>query len=250
MKAFEEMVQDIVQEKLNEEMIGKIIEEKLQSAISDACDSLFKWSGEGKKLIENKLKDIMLPALEQSEFSEYTKKLEVALSEIIRNTALTDNKNILEAFSELMTEPECKAIELSKIFEAYMKHVAENVNTSGLEACCDDGEPYYEHVSVELEFEEDEKTWFKSSFSHATVHLRCEHDEELTFDLTLSKWDGNGKWKPLFGRGMLDFNSLAHMSDFEILILKLNRADVEIIIDTKYEEDEVEPDEKPEWSLN
>lgn len=49
---------------------------------------------------------------------------------------------------------------------------------------------------------------------------------------------------------MVDFNALAHISDFELLILKLNRANVEIIVDTEFECDEVTPEETPDWSLN
>lgn len=251
MKSFEEMVQDIVQEKLNSEVIEKVIEEKLQSAVSSACDNIFRWNGDGKKMIEDKLKEVFIPALERSDFTKYTKKLDIALSEIIRNTTLADNRNILENFKELMTEPECKSIKLSKIFEEYKKYVAANVDTYGLEAQCDDGEPYYECVGVSLEFEKDKDRWFKSLFEHGTVHLSCEHDEddELSFDLRLEKW-GTKNWKPLFGRSVLDFNSLARISDFEILILQLNRANVEIILDVEKDEDEVEPDKEPEWSLN
>ena len=251
MKSFEEMVHDIVQEKLNSEVIEKVIEEKLQSAVSSACDDIFRWSGVGKKMIEDKLKEVFIPALENSDFSEYTKKLDIVLSEIIRNTTFADNRNILEHFKELMTEPECKSIKLSKIFEEYKKYVAAEVDTYGLEATCDDGEPSYEYVGVNLEFERDTNRWFNSSFEYGTVHLSCEHDEEeeLTFDLKLSKW-GTKDWKPLFGRSVLDFNSLARMTDFEMLILQLNRADVEIIIDVENITDEVEPDEKPEWSLS
>ncbi len=251
MKSFEEMVQDIVQEKLNSEVIEKVIEEKLQSAVSSACDDIFRWSGDGKKMIEEKLKEVFIPALERSNFSEYTKKLDIALSEIIRNTTLVDNKNILENFKELMTEPERKSIKLSELFEEYKKYVAAEVNTSGLDPECEDGEPSYGYVEVNLEFEMDKDRWFKSSFDYGTVHLSCEHDdnEELTFDLRLSKWGTQG-WKLFLGRSVLDFNSLAHMSDFEMLILQLNRADVEVIVDKENITDEVEPNEKPEWSLN
>ena len=63
MKSFEEMVQDIVQEKLNSEVIEKVIEEKLQSAVSSACDNIFRWNGDGKKMIEDKLKEVFIPAL-------------------------------------------------------------------------------------------------------------------------------------------------------------------------------------------
>lgn len=251
MKSFEEMVQDIVQEKLNSEVIERVIEEKLQSTVSSACDDIFRWSGDGKKMIEEKLKEVFIPALERSDFSEYTKKLDIVLSEIIRNTTLADNRNVLENFKELMTEPECKSINLSKIFEEYKKYVAAEVDTGGLEAQCDDGDPYYEYVEVSLEFERDTNRWFKSSFEYGTVHLSCEHDdkEELAFDLKLSKWGKQG-WKPLFGRSVLDFNSLALMSDFEMLILQLNRANIEVIVDVENLTDEVEPDEKPEWSLS
>lgn len=53
------------------------------------------------------------------------------------------------------------------------------------------------------------------------------------------------------GDYVIDINSLKNVSDFEIFLSVLKRGFVEIILDTESEEnDDIEPEEKPEWSLN
>lgn len=92
----------------------------------------------------------MVPVIEKHNFNQYMVKLDSILTEIVNSTNLADNKRILDNFQSLLKEPEYKEIELSKIFEQYCEHVAKNVDTSNLEACCEDGEPYYEHVTASI----------------------------------------------------------------------------------------------------
>lgn len=248
---FEKKIMSVLEEKLNDGTVDKIIEEKLKKGISEALDNVFGYRGEAKEVIESKIKEVMVPVIEKHNFNQYMVKLDSILTEIVNSTNLADNKRILDNFQSLLKEPEYKEIELSKIFEQYCKHVAKNVDTSNLEACCEDGEPYYEHVTASMEVEHEDKGWFESSFDNCTVKFTCEEDEDLNCQIKLYKKSKENTWSILRGDYAIDINSLRNVSDFEIFLSVLKRGFVEIILNTESEEnDDIEPEENPEWSLN
>lgn len=250
MDNFEQKIIDAVTEKLNDGTIEKIIEEKIEKAVSDALDDVFRYSGKGRELIRSKLDGVMVNAIEKHDFNQYLVKLDSVLTEIINNTNLENNKKILENFKGLMKEPEMKEIKLSEIFDRYCKHVAANVNTSNLEARLDDGDPYYSPVTVNMEVEYEDKGWFVSRFDNCAVKFTCREDESLNFQIKLYKYVDETKWNFYGGKDNIDINSLRYISDFEVFLMTLNRAIVDIVIDTDVEyDDEVAPDGTPEWSL-
>lgn len=248
----EQNIAEMLQKKLEDGTIEKIVEEKLTKAIDEAVGDIFRW-GDGGKAIKEKLKEVMIPVIERHNFNDYTIKLDSVLTSIINKTSLVDNKHILESFKELMIEPEKKVVKLSTIFEEYQKYVALNVDTDGLEANCEDGEPYYDHVDVSVDVEKEEDRYFFSSFDYAKIVFKCEHDEkrELEYTLRVYKDIDRNEWS-IMSAGIdeaVDINSLRNLTDFEILILRLRRSFIKIEMDIEYEMAEVEPDEKPEWSL-
>lgn len=251
MNEFERKVAEVVSNKLNDGMVEKLIEQKLEESVKKALDGIFGYSGEGKKLLESKLNEVMVPVIERHDFNQYLVKLDEVLTSIINQTSLADNKKILDNFKELMTEPDKEEIKLSEIFERYCKHVADNVNTNDLEACCEDGEPYYEHVTANMEVEHEDKSWFKSNFDDCYVKFTCEEDEELNCRIKLYKETKEDKWSILKGVDGIEINSLRNLSDFEVFLSVIQRSYMNIILDTEYErDDDIEPEKMPEWSLN
>lgn len=248
----EENISGIIAKKLEDGTIEKVVEEKLTAAIDSAIGDIFRW-GDGEKAIKEKLKEVMIPVIERHSFNDYALKLDTVLTNIINQTSLVDNKHILENFQDLMTEPQSKTVKLSEIFEKYQEHVSKNVNTDDLEANCEDGEPYYDWVTVSMDTDEEEERYFRSSFDNATVIFSCEHDpdEELEYTLKIYKSKDNDLWNISGGRykQIIDVNSLRDMSDFEIFLIRLVRGFVKIEMDKKYGNEEVEPDTKPEWDL-
>lgn len=251
MNEFEMKVAEVVSNKLNDGTVEKLIEQELEKSIVKSLDDIFGYNGAGKKLLKEKLSEVMVPAIEKHNFNQYLVKLDEVLTDIIDQTSLADNQKILENFKELMKEPNTEEIKLSEIFKKYCKHVAKNVDTSELEANCDDGEPYYEHVVANMEVEHVDKGWFKSMYDDCFVKFTCEEDEELNCQIKLYKKSNEGKWRILNGIEAIEINSLRNLSDFEVFLSVLQRSFTKIIIDTEAEcDDDVEPDEKPEWSLS
>lgn len=249
----EEKMSEVISKKLEDGIIEKIVEEKLTNAIDSAVSDIFRW-GDGEKAIKEKLKEVMIPVIEGHNFNNYIVKLDTVLTNIINQTSLVDNKHIMENFRNLMIEPSYKEIKLSTIFDEYKKYVAQNVDTDGLEANCEDGDPYYDYVEVSVDVERDKNRYFKSTYDDAKIVFACDHDdkEELTFTLQVYKNTEAKQWSILrIGiDNTVDINSLKNLSDFEILLIKLSRSFIKIDMDTECDSDEIEPDAKPEWDLN
>lgn len=251
MDRFEQRIAEAVNEKLNDGTVEKLIEQYIEKAVSQSLDGIFGYSGSGRKMIQSKLDEVMVPVIENHDFNKYIVKLDSVLTEIINNTNLKDNKDILENFKGLMKEPNKEEINLSEIFEEYKKYVAANVDTSELEAHCEDGEPYYDHVTATMEVEYEDKGWFASSFDDCTVKFTCDEDDTLNAQIKLYKRTDESRWSFRFGQDMIDINSLRYTNEFSVFIATLNREFVKIVMDTEMEgDDDIEPDDKPEWSLD
>ena len=66
---------------------------------------------------------------------------------------------------------------------------------------------------------------------------------KLYKEITKEKW----RFK---GIDAVDINSLRYLSDFDVFLITLHRGFVEIIMDTEFAmNDDIEPEEKPEWNL-
>lgn len=241
----EQNIAEMLQKKLSDGSIEQIIEEKLTKCIGECMENMFRWSGPAKELIEQKLKDTMVPAIEKHDFSEYTLKLDAVLTDIVNNTTLQDNKKILENFKELMIEDKAE-INLSDIFDKWSEYVAENVDTSGLDITYDDGVSY-EDVHIEMEVEEVENC-SKYGPDKKVVRFTCEHDEDMNLQFELYKYDFM-KGYEISGYAVANINSLRSMKDIQIFIMRLARNSTKINVDEDWIESDVTPEKEPEPSF-
>lgn len=252
MNEFEQKVAEVVSRKLNDGTVEKLIEAKIEEAVKKSLDDLFSYSGEGKSLLDKKVKEVVVPVIENHNFNDYLLKLDTILTEIINHTQLSDNKTILKNFKALMTDADSiKVVSLSEIFDKYRDHVASHVNTSNLEKYCDDAEPYYEHVSASVEVEKNDDYYSRTSrFDRCYLIFKCEEDESLNFEFELFKSKSEDTWTIMRRAAKIDLLSLRYLSEFEIFLSLLERSYSHIRIDTEYDcDDDIEPEEKPEWSL-
>lgn len=239
-----------VQESLTSEDVEAIVREKFMKALGDAINDAFRW-GEAKMALENKVKEVMVPYIENYDFSEFLPKLDSVLTELVNSDMLMANKKILDNFKELMTEPEQKEIKLTELFEAWIKQCEKDIDTDDLEICYDDGVSYYP-VDCTMRFEEqDSYSW--SCYKRAVIVFENEHDEKLNIEIPVSKWVGNTRKEEPYTLSVASdvmISSLRRLSDFEVLLLRLQRAGTAIIIDKDYDDGEIQPEKEPEpsWS--
>lgn len=242
---FDEDIKRIANEMLEDGTIEEIIKAKVKESFEKAVADSFRW-GELSNAIDKRIKSVLVPYIENVNLDDYIVKLDTILAEIVNNTALQDNKKILENFKELMIENP-KEIALTDIFKAYKKFVAANMEIYSREVSFDSGEPEYEPIEVEYQFasEIEERHW--SIYKYATVDFivnESDQENELNKTIRLRQFEEYG-WK-IETEPCVNIDSLRNMSDFEVLLHRLSRAGTKIIIDREYDDDVVYSDEKPE----
>ncbi|AWM17834.1 hypothetical protein DKG76_14295 [Bacillus inaquosorum] len=245
----EKNIKDVITKQMEEGMVEKLVAEQLEKGISKALENLFSSYGDVTGIIKSKLKSVIVPYLENYDYSKYITKLDHVLVEVLQNTTL-ENRNLLNNFKDLMSEEaaEEKTIKLSDLFAKWMNYVAKNVETDGLEVEFHDG-PEYEAVEVSVNVERNEdRSW--SSFEYAAILFECDHDEEMNFEIPISlyKYRANKEWDLKYN-SVHDLKSLRHLNEFEILLMRLSQNGVGIILDIEWENDEVTPEEEPEPSF-
>lgn len=238
----------IAQEALSDEEVSEIVKDKFKKTFADAVESAFKW-GDAKKLIEKKITEVMVPYIENYDFSEYLPKLDSVLTELINTDACLANKHILENFKNLMLEPDEKSINLTNLFKAWIEQCQKDIETDELEINYDDGVSYCP-VECEMRFEtEDNLSW--SCYERAKIIFENEHDEELNIEIPVLKWknDKNKPWTLAISNDIM-ISSIRRLNDFQILLLRLERANTEIIIDKEYATSDIYPEKEPEASFS
>lgn len=237
----------IAQESLSSDEVSEIVKEKFKNALASAVEDAFRW-GDAKKAIENKVKEVMVPYIENYDFSEYLPKLDSVLTEIVNSDFCMGNKKILENFEKLMLAPEQKEIKLTDLFKAWIKQCEKDIDTEDLDINYDDGVSY-QCVDCEMRFElEDKPEW--SHFQRAVITFENEHDEKLNVEIPVSKWiESDGAYTLSVYKDLM-ISSLANLSEFDVLLLRLSRARVEIIIDKEYDDDCIRPEKEPEVSFS
>ncbi len=242
----ENNIKDVINKKMEDGTIERLIGEQLEKGINKSLENLLGTYGDVTKIIEGKIKEVMVSQLSKFDYSNYVVKLDCVLTEILEKTTL-DHKKILENFKELMLDDDIpKQVKVSDIFEKYKKNIAKNINTSDLKIDYDDCEPSYQFVTATMEIEHEEKrSWSTSSFKNAKIILECEEDEDLNLEINISKFM-EYPWK-LSEKTDTSIDGLRYLDEFKIYILKLYQKGTILEIDEEYlSDDEVEPEGRPE----
>lgn len=255
MGTIENIIIDAVKESLDDGLIEQTIRKEVKKSVEESINDVFKWhSNETRKAIEAKINEALVPAIEKWDFSQFIPKLDTVLTEICTQTALMDNKKILDNFRDLMIEPEGDTIELSRIFKEYKKFVAANISTYGREVNTEE-KPHYEDVNVKIEVEKDEQRRYSYKDSY-TLHFSIEDEDEedmeaLNRDIEVWRYKNSHieGYEMVYGVAP-EIKGLRYLDKFEVFLLRLVRAGIRVLIDIEEDEDWVTPDEEPEASFS
>lgn len=247
MANFDEDIKRITEQVLADGTVDNIIREKVTKGFENAITDAFRW-GDLQEAIKNKVKGILVPFIESYDMSRYLIKLDQVLTELVNQTTLIDNKEILEGFRYMMSEPQIKEIKVSELFKEYKNFVERNMETSGRGIDCDCGEVEYEPMWVNVTFEkEEEKIW--SSFEYATLDFYVNEEEQagdLNRTVRLSRWKNDKKEWGISVECDPTVSSLRYLDKFDLFLIKLQRANVRLIIDIENADDYVYSENKPE----
>lgn len=246
MSTFEERIVKAVTDKLNDGTVEELVSDAVTKALKSSIEEQFKWNGDAKKVIDEKVKEVMTPTIERVNLDEYTVKLDTVLTEIINSTNLIDNKEILGNFKELMIEPDKDVISLKDIFEKYKEYVSESVDTSKLEIDVDET-PSYQNVTADVTVETRDSML---SGRYCDLLFKCYEDENLTKKIHLHESRLRGRFRITSFRGEIDLNSLRYVDKFDIFMMRLDRAFCDITDVMDMYDDDIEVEAEPEVSWN
>ena len=236
----------MAQECISEEEVKEILRNKFKASIESAIEYAFKW-GDAEKALKKKINEAMVPYIEKYDFSEYLPKLDTVLTEIVNSDACVENKKILDNFKELSIKQEEKEMKVTDLFDAWIEMCEKKISTTGLEVEFDDG-PCYESVNCEMRVKESERpVW--SSKHRAMIVFENEHDEDLNMEIPITKWDFEKEYT-LDSLGCVDIKSLRYLGEFDMLLMRLQRAGAKIIIDKMEDDGEIYPEAEPEASFS
>lgn len=88
----EDSIKNTIEKKLEDGTVEKLIAEQFENGIANALDSLFRSYGDVTKIIEKKVKEVMVPYLESYDYSDYILKLDSVLVDVLQNTAMENKK--------------------------------------------------------------------------------------------------------------------------------------------------------------
>lgn len=233
MNNLEKSIKDCISKELEKGIIEEVLREKLKESIEASVKDLFGWSGDIKKVIEDKIKSVMIPYLENYDYSQYITKLDSVLVDVLKDSAL-ENKQLLENFKVLMSsDKEIKNIKLSDIYNKWCDYCKEKIDTDSIDGYDYEGG----YINVSMSVEEMSSDW--SNYETQIVTFECEEDESLNIEFTIERWKEYDKHYTLRWKKTRDLESLRYLNVFDMFMMKVNQAYSKIELDTESESDEI-----------
>ena len=238
----------IIRDSITDEEIQEVVKGEYLKALRNTFNSSFMW-GELKKAIEKKIKEVLVPYIEEYDFNSFIPKLDTVLTEIINSENCLLDKKILENFSALCTPPYDDKITVSELFKEWIAMCNYYIDTTNLETEEDDyGEKQYVPVTCFCEVtEEDSPSW--SIMSNRRIIFYCNEDENLNVEIHIYKYKTDASYTISClnsRRREITISSLRTLNSFDTLLMRLQRARTPIEIDKSYIKGEIEPDDTPE----
>ena len=229
----ENSIKGCISQEIEKGIVERVIAAKLEECVSSALNDMFGYNGAVKKVIEDNVKSVMIPYLENYDYSQYICKLDSVLVDVLKSSAL-ENKNLLENFKELMTTGEnLRDIKITRIYEKWCECCAKSIDTDKINNYEYDGG----YINTSFDVEEVSSDW--SDYEKHIVRFECEEDEDLNVEFMLTKWKKYDKAHKLnWEKKTNDLNSLRHLDKFDMFMMKLDQAYADIDIDDTSNGDE------------
>lgn len=255
MSNFDEEIKRINDEMMADGTVDQIIRDNLKKAYETAIGNAFRW-GDLNNAIEKRIKEIMVPAIERSDLSEYVTKLDDVLTQIIHETALPDHKTLIENFKTLTCDKMPKIITLEEILEKYGEFVAEDLDCCGREVLTDDSPTYVDFEAMVCVEESDTPRYTKSEYAVLSCTIGDEEDEdnrdtfERKINLVHYSWDKEEGYRIEYSCAS-DITNLRNLPAFDAWLIALSQSGTHLVAELgDHEEDDFEPKAEPEceWS--
>lgn len=109
---FEERIAKAVTEKLNDGTVEELVSDAVTKALKSSIEEQFRWNGDARKVIDEKVKEVMTPAIERVSLEDYVVKLDgtVAISSVGTQKDKIDKELFLKGYKEMIRRLEPESI--------------------------------------------------------------------------------------------------------------------------------------------
>lgn len=230
-KSIEERINETINEFLQSDYIENQVENALKDATKKACDDLTGWNSPISKIINENIKDVMVPIIEKYDYSQHVTKLDVVLAKVLQES-LKPNNEILEKFKKA-TEPTPETIDISDILTEYIKYKESNYDYDLIE---DEIEDYYDGDIFEIpcSIEVVRSGYLDNKYS---LVLKNDYEDDI-IEINLRKGIYDNDFLITTDLAY-DLQGLNYLSDFEIYLLNLQRNFTKITWDRAVINDEI-----------
>ncbi len=230
-KSIEERINKTVNEFLKSDYIENQVENALKEATKKACDDLTGWNSPISKIINENIKDVMVPIIEKYDYSRYVTKLDVVLAKVLQES-LKPNNEILEKFNKAI-KPAPESVDIKDILNEYIKYKESDYDLDLIE---DEIEDYYDGDIFEIpcSIEVVQSGYLNDKYS---LVLKNDYEEDvIEINLRKGLYDNDFMITTVL---TYDLRGLSYLSDFEIYLLNLQRNFTKITWDRAVINDEI-----------
>lgn len=186
-----DIINRVYEKKLTDGTIERIVSEHFDKMISDICQNQMSWNGEAKKAVEERLKPIMLQAIERSDLSDLVTKITTVINAGIKGSSLEGFERLTSGIRNLFGSNQLiekyknrKSVKVSEIFEEYCEFVAKAYNDYDFEdneVSYDDGKAAY--IDCSMSVEDDTQNYFFRKNGYIVELTNEKSDDEKSTDI-------------------------------------------------------------------
>ena len=233
-----------------ENMVKDAMNKQIENVIRDSFNA---YKGKARELIGKKLEEIIIPALEQSDFNRMTTKLSTVINEALGQSNVGVYAGILDGLQNMAGVPKFKnfqKVKLSEIFKEYQRYIGDYGHIYLDEDCCseEDGSSHkFWVVTCNMEVH-----WSRSQAGLVDwwdVVLTCQSDagalsednlEKLRFTFRLR--ETYEKQKRIVIHDLVDLYDLEKLDRFSLYLMQIRNHFCDIEIDDSEMEVDMEID--------
>lgn len=237
----QDIINQVYEKKLVDGTIEKIVSEHFDKMIADICQNQMSWNGEVKKSVEERLKPIMLKAIEGSDLSNLVTKITMVINAGIKGSSLEGFESLTSGIRNLFGSNQLiekykarKSVKVSEIFAEYCEFVSKAYNDyefESREVSYGDGKGAYIDCSMSVE-DDTQKYFFRKNGYIVELTNEKSNDEKSTDIKFRLAWNyDNTKLKVESDFRSLSISDLRFMPPFLLFLSWLEGEYIEIELD-------------------
>lgn len=237
MEKLKELVNQSIEKQFEDGRVSEIIDNAVCDAVKQVIKDTFGWNGKARTYLKERIDEIMLSALKDTDFESYVATIKNIINKAIPETALEEYKTFVEGLQYTLGKKTEKfqKVTLSQLLEEYAKWVekqsfsydeCENVDDGYASLTC----------SVEHVEEEEKNIWAKSThyLDFRVLGVDCPPSD---YDLKVQIDDNYNNFRIKTNYELRDYRSL---TPFELYLLELENNYTTIILNEEGLEQDIE----------